>query len=340
PTPPAVARRGSGPCARLKRRFASSRGRRRAGSAGMLRDRYGFQLSTSSPAARDAYVAAVDLSLSANAGTEDAFRRAIACDDGLAVAHVGLARTLQVQHRTAEARAAAARARELAAGLPQRERSHVNALATVVDKGSVAGLAAVKEHLAAYPRDAMVLAPCTGVFGLIGFSGRAGREAELLALLEPLAKAYGEDWWFLSALAFAQVEVGDIERAHPRPRLLRGRRACGGPRLPRGLVEGLSAPEPAPLPHQLAHRPVADGARPRCRGVGVLPRASEPRRLHRPAAQHAVRRRLLPAAGGDGGRAAPGGAVARAQRLCNAVVPRARYRLCRCARGARARLRR
>ncbi len=180
----------------------------------MLRDRYGFQLSTASAEARDAYVAAVDLSLSANAGTEDAFRRAIACDEGLAVAHVGLARTLQVQHRPAEARAAATRARELAAGLPQRERSHVNALATVVDKGSVAGLAAVKEHLAAYPRDAMVLAPCTGVFGLIGFSGRAGREAELLALLEPLAKAYGEDWWFLSALAFAQVEVGDIERAH------------------------------------------------------------------------------------------------------------------------------
>ena len=84
----------------------------------------------------------------------------------------------------------------------------------MIDGGSVAGLAAVKEHLATYPRDAMVLAPCTGVFGLIGFSGRDGREAELLALLEPLAGAYGEDWWFTSALAFAQVEVGDIDRAH------------------------------------------------------------------------------------------------------------------------------
>ena len=102
------------------------------------------------------------------------------------------------------------------ASLPQPaacERSHVNALATVIDGGSVKGLAAVKEHLAAYPRDAMVLAPCTGVFGLIGFSGREGREAELLALLEPLAGAYGEDWWFTSALAFAQVEAGDIDRA-------------------------------------------------------------------------------------------------------------------------------
>src|SRR5438552_1710266 len=131
----------------------------------------------------------------------------------LEIAHVALARTLQVQHMPGEAKAAAARARDLSTALPHRERSHVNALATVIDGGSVAGLAAVKEHLAAYPRDAMVLAPCTGVFGLIGFSGRAGREAELLALLDPLADAYGDDWWFESALAFAQVEVGEIERA-------------------------------------------------------------------------------------------------------------------------------
>jgi len=179
----------------------------------MLRDRYGFALTTASPEARDAYVAGVDASLSANHGAEEQFRRAIACDEGLAVAHAALARTLQVQHQPDEAKAAAARAREVASSLPHRERSHVNALATVIDGGSVAGLAAVKEHLATYPRDAMVLAPCTGVFGLIGFSGRAGREAELLALLDPLADAYGDDWWFESALAFAQVEVGEIERA-------------------------------------------------------------------------------------------------------------------------------
>lgn len=181
----------------------------------MLQDRYGFALSTASAEARDAYVAGVDLSLSANAGTEAAFRRAIACDEGLAVAHAALARTLQVQHKPAEAKAAATRARELAQTLPHRERSHAMALATTVDGGSVAGLAAVKEHLAAYPRDAMVLAPCTGVFGLIGFSGRMGREGELLALLDGLADAYGDDWWFTSAHAFAQVEAGLIDRALP-----------------------------------------------------------------------------------------------------------------------------
>ena len=94
----------------------------------MLEDRYGFALSTASAEARDAYVAGVDLSLSANHGAEEQFRRAIALDDGLAVAHAALARTLQVQHKPAEAKAAAARARELAAGLPHRERSHAIAL--------------------------------------------------------------------------------------------------------------------------------------------------------------------------------------------------------------------
>ena len=113
----------------------------------MLQDRYGFALTTASAEARDAYVAGVDLSLSANHGAEEAFRRAIACDEGLAVAHVALARTLQVQHKPAEAKAAAARARDLAVGFPHRERSHVNALATAIDGGSVAGFAAVKEHL-------------------------------------------------------------------------------------------------------------------------------------------------------------------------------------------------
>jgi tetratricopeptide (TPR) repeat protein len=179
----------------------------------MLSDRYGFDLTTASPQARDAYVAGVDLSLAANHGAEEQFRTAIACDEQLAVAHVALARTLQVRHKPEEAKAAATRARELMPFLAHRERSHVNALAACVDSGSAAGFAAVREHLAQYPRDAMVLAPCTGVFGLIGFSGRPGREAELLQFLEPLADAYGEDWWFTSALAFAQVEVGEVDKA-------------------------------------------------------------------------------------------------------------------------------
>ena len=80
----------------------------------MLRDRYGFALTTTSAEARDAYVAGVDLTLSANHGAEQQFRRAIACDEDLAVAHAALARTLQVLGKIPEAKAAAARAQALA----------------------------------------------------------------------------------------------------------------------------------------------------------------------------------------------------------------------------------
>jgi hypothetical protein len=70
-------------------------------------------------------------------------------------------------------------AREAAAARPgacpvatPRERGHVNAIALAVEGKVPDSLAATKVHLAEHPRDAMVLAPATGVFGLIGFSGR------------------------------------------------------------------------------------------------------------------------------------------------------------------------
>lgn len=179
----------------------------------MPQDRYGLALSTASPEAAAAYITGVDLSLSANRGAEEAFRAAIAHDEGFALAHIALARTLQVLARPVEARDAAVRARALAPALTPRERGHVDALATMIEGGSAPGLAAARAHLADHPRDAMVLAPCTGVFGLIGFSGLPGREAELLALLDGLEHAYGDDWWFTSAHAFAQVEAGQVERA-------------------------------------------------------------------------------------------------------------------------------
>ena len=178
----------------------------------MLSDRYECSLTTASADARDAYVAGVDLLLSANDGAEQQFRRAIACDEGFALAHVGLARTLQIYARGSEARAAMVRARELAPALPSRERDHVAVLGHLIDGNSAAALAAARQHLQAHPRDAMVLAPCTSTLGLIGLSGRVGRETELLTLLDGLASAYGDDWWFGGMHAFAQVETGDLAR--------------------------------------------------------------------------------------------------------------------------------
>ena len=176
-------------------------------------DRYGLSLSTSSAAASAAYIAGVDLLLAAWPGAEEAFRRALGEDPRFALAEAARARTLQLLARMDEARAAAARARELAATLSRRERQHVEVLDLVVQGQGKAALDAARAHLREFPRDAMVLAPCTGVFGLIGFSGRPGREAEMLALLDDVATHYGDDWWFGMAHAFAQSEAGQRETA-------------------------------------------------------------------------------------------------------------------------------
>ena len=179
----------------------------------MRRDRYDNPLSTQSDAARDAYCEGVDLFLAAQAGADVAFNAAIEADPGLAVAHAGLARVHQLYARGAEASAAISRAREAAAGASAREAAHVAAIGHLIDGNGPAGLAAIRAHLQDFPRDAMVVQPCTGVFGLIGFSGQPGREAEQLAFMAPLAPHYGDDWWFQSVLAFAEVEAGQTTKA-------------------------------------------------------------------------------------------------------------------------------
>lgn len=179
----------------------------------MLNDRYDNPLTTTSHSARDAYIEGVDSILSANAGGDRVLQRAIEADDGFALAHGALARTLQISARGAEAAEAMTKARALAAGTSDREKGHIAMLGHLIDGDAPSAYAAAIDHLAAYPRDALIAQPLTGVFGLIGFSGLAGREAEQLAFLARLAPHYGEDWWFGTQFAFAQIEVGQADRA-------------------------------------------------------------------------------------------------------------------------------
>jgi diadenosine tetraphosphatase ApaH/serine/threonine PP2A family protein phosphatase len=179
----------------------------------MLADRYGNTLSTTSETARDAYIEGVDCLISANHGAEDAFGRAIAADEGFALAHAGLARTQQIAGQGAKAREAMAAARALAGGVSAREQSHLAALEPLIAGNAGAAFAAICQHLDEHPRDAFLVQPCTSVFGLIGFSGVAGREAEMLAFMHRLMPHYGNDWWFNSLLAFAQVEAGQRDVA-------------------------------------------------------------------------------------------------------------------------------
>ncbi|WP_426409244.1 tetratricopeptide repeat protein [Bradyrhizobium ganzhouense] len=177
----------------------------------VLEDRYGNKLSTCSGTARDAYVSGVDKLLSAGTGIDRAFRDAIAADEGFALAYIALARTLQVLGRVGEAKAPLERALALAPATTAREQSHIAIFATILSGQGAEAVSMIAEHIKDWPRDAMALAPATGVFGLIGFSGKSGREVEQLALLEPLAKHYGDDWWFRTVLAFAEIELHRLD---------------------------------------------------------------------------------------------------------------------------------
>ena len=179
----------------------------------MITDRYGNALSTTSQAAADAYQRGMDLFLGATHGAYEAFDQAINHDPNFALAHLALARNLQTMGKMAQMAGALARAQALAETTTAREQGQIAALSLVMSERGAEALVAIRAHLKTYPRDAMVAQPCIGVFGLIGFSGKPGREDIMLDFTTGLTPHYGDDWWFLSAHAFAQMEAGELAGA-------------------------------------------------------------------------------------------------------------------------------
>lgn len=179
----------------------------------MQTDMYDLPISTGSAAAAEAYRTGQHRLLGAEARMVDAFEDAIAHDPGFALGHAGLARARQFSGDMAGAKAAIGTARNLTGGISSREAGHIAALENLIDGRPPVAMAAIRAHVDLYPRDAVVAQTCSSVFGLIGFSGQPGREAEMLAYNASLLPHYGEDWWCLSQYAFALCETGQIARA-------------------------------------------------------------------------------------------------------------------------------
>jgi Tfp pilus assembly protein PilF len=173
-------------------------------------DRFGLPLTTPSAEAAENYVEALDLMLSANTGAEALLDAALESDPEFALAHIARARLLQVQAQVAEAREAAAAARALGDRVTAREARHIETVASAIDGRGPQAMAMLEEHVAEFPRDALVLSLALGVFGLLGFGGRADFHEAQLSLLETLAPRWDEDWWFLTYLGWARIELGDI----------------------------------------------------------------------------------------------------------------------------------
>ena len=179
----------------------------------MLTDRYGNELTTTSEEARDLYVDGIDRMLAGDGGISAVLDAAIEADPEFALAHVARARHDHLLALGREARDRMETATPLAANATPREQRHAEIYAAIISGNVPHSLDLTKEHLAEHPRDAFVVAPASGVFGSIGFSGRVGRFEEQRAFLDPLAEHYGDDWWFLTVHAFALAETGEWERA-------------------------------------------------------------------------------------------------------------------------------
>ena len=182
----------------------------------MLTDRYGLPLSTTSPAARDAYVEGCAAKLTMYPGAIEAFDRAIDADPGLALAHAARAHALPERGGALAARASMTTANSLTADLSAREASHIAFFDLLVAGDAEAALSALRVHLNAWPRDAVVLGTAAFTNGLIGSSGRAGQKRALLDLLENLAPSYGDDWWFTAHHGMALSENGQRDAARPK----------------------------------------------------------------------------------------------------------------------------
>jgi hypothetical protein len=182
----------------------------------MLADGYDLPLSTVSSAARDAYVQGSGLLLTLYPGATDAFDRAIAADPGFALAHAGKAQVAMREGNAQAARSAMAAARSAAGEVSAREASHLAYFDLLFSGQAGAAMNALRSHLDTWPRDALVLTTTATPNGLIGASGRIGQKHEIAALMDSLAPAYGDDWWFLAHHALALSEDGRHDAARPK----------------------------------------------------------------------------------------------------------------------------
>jgi uncharacterized NAD(P)/FAD-binding protein YdhS len=177
---------------------------------GRPRDLMGLPLSTSAAAA-DAYNTGFGRVLRVQSGADDAFREAVALDPDFALAHAALALLGHEGGAAADVAAALTSAQDAVRRRgDDRERSLVDVVTSRVQDCRGTGAAALVRHIAAHPRDALAVSAAVPT---IAFSGVTDVQQEAWALVESLAPAYGDDWWYSGLLAFVRQDQGRYDEA-------------------------------------------------------------------------------------------------------------------------------
>jgi len=91
-----------------------------------------------------------------------------------------------------------------------RERSFVEVVGARVKDARRAGARALMAHIAEHPRDALAVSAAVPT---IAFSGVTDVQHEAWDLVEGLAPAYGDHWWYISLLAFTRQDQSRFEEA-------------------------------------------------------------------------------------------------------------------------------
>ncbi|MGW7363565.1 FAD/NAD(P)-binding protein [Streptomyces sp. NPDC054841] len=165
-------------------------------------DHHGLRLSTT-PEAAVAYNEGLDRILRVASGVEGPIAEAVGLDPGFAVGHAALALLGHEWGAQVDVPAAlAAAAAGLGRGVDERERSFVAAVAARVGGTRAEGDTALLRHIEDHPRDALAVSLAVPT---IAFGGVTCGE-QTWQLVEGLAPAYGDDWWYLGQLAFVRQE--------------------------------------------------------------------------------------------------------------------------------------
>ena len=181
---------------------------------GRIEDRYGLPVTTGSTRAVEQWVEGLDLLLSYEYGQDEKLREALAADERFALACAALAMSLLVQGRVSESRSHIERARSMAVNVSPREHRQVDVITLYIDGKGPQALALLREHLAEFPRDILMLRQAQALYA-VGCSGAGVRNFpwELRSLLDSVEPEYGDDWAFLGSYAFAHHETGEFGQA-------------------------------------------------------------------------------------------------------------------------------
>jgi uncharacterized NAD(P)/FAD-binding protein YdhS len=174
------------------------------------RDPLGLPLSTTAEAAA-AYNAGIERLMRLQSGADDKLVEAVALDPGFAVAHAALAMLGHEGGSSVDVAASLEAARQAVRERgDDRERSLVDVVGRRVEDVRNSGATALMNHIAQHPRDVLAVSAAVPT---IAFSGVTDIQQEAWELVEGLAPAYGDHWWYISLLAFTRQDQSRFDDA-------------------------------------------------------------------------------------------------------------------------------